>query len=426
MTVNSSADTRDVKSSRFFHIIGPGILYAAAAVGVSHLVQSTRAGALYGFEMTCVILIACLLKYPGLRFGGEYAAATGKSLVYGYARIGRWALILYVMSQIFSIAFVVAAVALVAAGLIEALLKVQIDNLFMVVGLLMCSAILLISGRYHYLEKVTKFIVALLTVLLLLSIVLVIQKQDFVASGFILSKFDMPTLMFVIALMGFMPTPMDASVMQSLWTCQKSMETGKRASLTEVRLDFNIGFFISILLALCFMVLGAGVMFGSGEIFEKSAGGFAAQLIGLFTVIIGDWSFYVIGIAAVAAMLSTLITILDGYPRAAEAVMIEILPNASGRFLGVRFYDIAIIVFCLAAVIMIGLFMQAFSVFIDLTAAIIFFTSPVLAFLNHKAMFSNIVAEEMRPNKVMQYWSVVGVIMMAFIAMVYFFIRLTS
>ena len=75
-------------------LIGPGILYAAAAVGVSHLVQATRTGAVYGFSLTLVIAFACLVKYPGLRFGTDYAVATGTSLITGYIKQGRLATLL--------------------------------------------------------------------------------------------------------------------------------------------------------------------------------------------------------------------------------------------------------------------------------------------------------------------------------------------
>ena len=44
--------------------LGPGLLWAGTAVGVSHLVQSTRAGAGYGMTLLTVVLIANLLKYP--------------------------------------------------------------------------------------------------------------------------------------------------------------------------------------------------------------------------------------------------------------------------------------------------------------------------------------------------------------------------
>ena len=43
--------------SGFKQGFGPGLLWAAAAIGVSHLVQSTRAGALAGFGLSGVILL---------------------------------------------------------------------------------------------------------------------------------------------------------------------------------------------------------------------------------------------------------------------------------------------------------------------------------------------------------------------------------
>ena len=44
--------------------LGPGLLWAGAAIGVSHLVQSTRAGAIYGFQLVLIILLINLFKYP--------------------------------------------------------------------------------------------------------------------------------------------------------------------------------------------------------------------------------------------------------------------------------------------------------------------------------------------------------------------------
>lgn len=63
--------------------IGPGLIWAAAAIGVSHLVQSTRAGAAYGFELIWFIVLINLIKYPFFKFGPRYASATGESLMHG-------------------------------------------------------------------------------------------------------------------------------------------------------------------------------------------------------------------------------------------------------------------------------------------------------------------------------------------------------
>ena len=44
--------------------LGPGILLAGAAIGGSHLLSSTTAGARFGFGLVGLILITNLLKYP--------------------------------------------------------------------------------------------------------------------------------------------------------------------------------------------------------------------------------------------------------------------------------------------------------------------------------------------------------------------------
>ncbi|MCA9640228.1 MAG: hypothetical protein KC492_06010, partial [Myxococcales bacterium] len=107
--------------------LGPGLLFAAAAVGVSHLVQSTRAGALFGLGMFGVMLLANLTKYPAFRFGQQYAAATGTSLLEGYRRQGTWALWLYALLTLLTMFTVQAAVTFVTAALLVATLKLKLN-----------------------------------------------------------------------------------------------------------------------------------------------------------------------------------------------------------------------------------------------------------------------------------------------------------
>ncbi|MFV1959924.1 MAG: divalent metal cation transporter, partial [Planctomycetota bacterium] len=82
-----------VSRRTFWKAFGPGLLWAGAAVGVSHLVQSTRGGAKFGLGLLGVVIVANVFKYPAFSFGPRYAAATGTSLLEGYRRRGRWALI---------------------------------------------------------------------------------------------------------------------------------------------------------------------------------------------------------------------------------------------------------------------------------------------------------------------------------------------
>ena len=64
--------------------LGPGILLAGAAIGGSHLLSSTTAGARFGFSLVGLILLTNLLKYPFLLVGTRFTASTGKSLLEGF------------------------------------------------------------------------------------------------------------------------------------------------------------------------------------------------------------------------------------------------------------------------------------------------------------------------------------------------------
>ena len=92
--------------------LGPGLLYAGAAVGVSHLVQSTRAGGMFGFELIIAIVIIHLIKYPFFEFGPRYTAAMGKNLLHGYKKLGKWAVWVYLTMTLSHMFIIQAAVTL--------------------------------------------------------------------------------------------------------------------------------------------------------------------------------------------------------------------------------------------------------------------------------------------------------------------------
>ena len=52
----------------FMGRLGVSVLFAATAIGVSHVVQSTRAGAEFGFALIPVVILCLLLKYPAFLF----------------------------------------------------------------------------------------------------------------------------------------------------------------------------------------------------------------------------------------------------------------------------------------------------------------------------------------------------------------------
>ena len=132
-------------------LLGPGLLFAGAAVGVSHLVQSTKAGAIYGFGLLLAVIIANILKYPFFEFGTRYAMATGENLIRGYKRQGNWAFILFIFMTVGTMFTIQAAVTIVTASLAVSLIGVFSIMTWCFVLLAVCMALLLI-GRYAILD----------------------------------------------------------------------------------------------------------------------------------------------------------------------------------------------------------------------------------------------------------------------------------
>ena len=146
---------------RLMLTLGPGILFASTAIGTSHLVQATRAGADYGFALLWAVLAANIAKYPFFEFGTRYANATGTSLVAGYRTFGRWASWTYLILTTLTCAFVMGGVGIVTAAFLDHLFGASATLGFnatphvAVVTLSACVGVLML-GRYSALDKVIK------------------------------------------------------------------------------------------------------------------------------------------------------------------------------------------------------------------------------------------------------------------------------
>lgn len=119
---------------------------------------------------------------------------------------------------------------------------------------------------------------------------------------------------FLIALMGWMPAPIEISAINSLWVTEKQRirPSGYRDGI----FDFNVGYIASAVLALVFLALGAFVQYGNGEAVQMAGGKYIGQLINMYAVTIGGWSRPLVAFIAFACMYGTTITVVDGYARA--------------------------------------------------------------------------------------------------------------
>ena len=245
-------------------IFGPGILFAASAVGLSHLVQSTRAGAEFGFGMVFIVMLACAIKYPMLRFGGEYATKTGKNLIDDYVRQGRWAFIAYMFTELSGMVIATAAVTIFTFSLIQAAFDITDLSKLGELAVLLVAMSILTSGRYVLFENISKVMVLIFAVLITVATCMVVPQVAWSIGKFSIPELDPSTLIFIVALIGVTPTIATGSVWQSLWTQVRQIETGERTVTKRHLFDFNVGFAGTTIIAVFFVIIGAELMFGKG------------------------------------------------------------------------------------------------------------------------------------------------------------------
>ena len=404
--------------------IGPGLLMAGAAVGVSHLVQSTRAGAEYGLAMIALVLLGCLLKYPFLEFGPRYAAATGESLVAGYRRMGRWALALFALITVTTMFIVTAAVTLVTAGLTGHLLGLDLSATALSALVLAACSLLLALGHYRTLDRVMKLVMAALALITVLAVGLALARVlgDPAAASELGESllherlWTGATLAFVLALLGWMPIPLDAAAWHSLWTIERARQTGHRPTLREADVDFRIGYLGATLLAVAFLLLGALTMYGTGSEFAGGAVAFAAQFADLYGAALGEGWRPLIVTAALATMFSTTLTVIDAFPRVLRAMLEDAGGRAPGERDAVRQpghrarYLVGLALIAVGALVVIDRFGDGFTRLIDFITTVSFLAAPVIAWLNLRLLTGAWTPPEARPGPALRALAWTGLV----------------
>jgi Mn2+/Fe2+ NRAMP family transporter len=377
--------------------VGPGLLMAGAAIGVSHLVQSTRAGADFGFQLVLVVLAVNLFKYPFFEYGHRWAVATGTSLLDGYLLLGRGTLWLFFVLNTVTAVISVAGVTFVTAALAENFLHLGASATAWSAALMIGCALLVLIGHYRWLDRSMKLIMALLVVATVTAFVVAVIHGPVAPAGFRgPNAYTAVHLGFLIALMGWMPAPIELSVWQSLWVRAADESRGRRASRREASFDFNFGYGLTLVLALLFLALGALVMHGSGESFSESSVAFSAQLVHLYEHTLGSWSAPIVALAAFTAMLSTTLTVIDAYPRSLAVATRLTLPRV--QLADSTLHGIWIAACCLAALLIIHSFLGHFTGLIDLATTIAFLAAPVFAWINFRLLTSRHTPAQMRPG----------------------------
>lgn len=394
----------------FNKILGPGVLFAATAIGVSHLVQSTTAGALYGFSMVGFVIAANVFKFPFFEYGSRYAAATGQTLIHGYASLHKLWLYAYMAVTLVSTFFVTATVGVVTIGFMENLFHLnELTNFPYTTHFLLFGGCLLLLGvgGFNVLENLIKVLGIVLVVSTCVAFVAAVYQGPQTQASLFPPLQDAGWL-FLIPLMGWMPTAVDLSTWNSMWTVEKTKQSGYRPTVKQTIREFSFGYWISAFLAVLFVTMGAMLVFGGDKEVPTNGVEFSGFVIELYTTSIGMWSFYFISAAAFSIMFSTFITVLDGYSRAIRT-SIEVAFNSEMKkkwSLGIK------TIITLGSLSLIFFFQELgnFRLLVDTATTISFLIAPLIAVLNFRLVMVDKIGKENSPSRLMKGISYCGLV----------------
>ena len=403
-----------IKSEHLLKTLGPGILIACAAIGGSHLVWATRAGAEYGWTLLGLVLLANFLKFPFFYFGQHYTASTGESLLSGYKRQGPIYLKTFIAINLLTGSINIAAVGMLTASLsmpFLGFLNLELTHLTILIFLILSG--ILYFGNYAVLDRLSKWIILILTACTVLAVVLALLNQNpttAIVTKTEINPYPPTSLAFIVSLLGWMPAPIDLSTWSSLWMHSREAQTQHKASPKEVVIDFSIGYGITTILACLFLALGALTLFETGAEIPQSGIQFSKQFIELYTSSIGAFAKPIIIIAAFFTMLSTTLTCLDGYPRSL-ATSFLLLKDASSTTNPVKkkHYSLMLVIYALVASLILLLFVKNLMSLLSFAATVAFLSSPILAWINLKVMTGSNVSPKHQPATWIKIISYIGI-----------------
>jgi Mn2+/Fe2+ NRAMP family transporter len=416
----------DVKRAvSFVSRLGPGLLLAAASIGASHLVMSPRAGWLFGFQLLWLVPLTHLFKYHAFEFGPRYAAATGESLIAGYARMPGpkgWALWILLFGTVAQGIGVLAAVVGIAAAVLSTFIGHAPFAGFYIILVIGTVLLFLALGGYSWLDFLNKI---MMTVLFLATIAVFIPASPGPAEfrHFMIPSVPAGSIAVIAGILGWMPTGIDVSIWHSLWTLEKhhdltSDETLERRweifrlSLTDMR----VGYILSFVVASVFLLLAGVYLHGTGDKIDGAE--FARSLAKIYTDNIGYWMYFVFMVAAFTAMYSTVYTVMDGFSRSFAETTSILFPKIRAKWRMKLYWIFVLFTAAFAILILLALKGKNPVALVLDVALLSLCVAPLYYGLNYYCVTRLIKEERFRPKTSARLVALAGIVVVLFATLV--------
>jgi Mn2+/Fe2+ NRAMP family transporter len=321
--------------------------------------------------------------------------------------------------------FVTGAVGFVTAGFFENLFGVDFLGEWTVVILFVICVSILAVGKYNVLDSMIKIIAIVLLVSTVSAFLFAMYNGPVEeVPGFQPKElWEISGIFFLLALMGWMPTAVDLSSWNSLWTIERMKQTNYKPTLKETLFEFRLAYLITGVLAIMFVALGAFIFYGSGEELPNNNSLFAHEIVTLYTETIGDWSYIIIAASAFTIMFGTILAVFDGYSRSLQRTVELIFTKKEDKIRTKfrTFYIIFLIILASGSFVIISQFQDNLKELVDFATVLSFVIAPVIAIFNFRLVTGKFLDKEHQPSLLLKILSFAGIIFLSGFA-IYFLI----
>jgi len=271
-------------------LLGPGFILSASIVGSGELIATTTLGAKAGFTAFWVIIISCLMKVAVQLEFGKHAITTGETAMQSFNKLpgpvfgkGKWTIWMIFLIMILKIVQLGGMIG--STAIVLNLLFPSIPVLIGVFGAALAVALLIFTGYYPLVEKLSLFMIGMFTLLTITAVCfLYYTPYSFswadIAEGL---KFKLAPEMVGVAIGAFGITGVasDEIIAYNYWCLEKgyaaftgpkkdSDEWRKRASgwINVMYLDAIAAMVIYTAVTAAFYLLGAAILHNRGVIPE--------------------------------------------------------------------------------------------------------------------------------------------------------------
>lgn len=332
---------------------GPAFMWMISSVGSGSVLFTPRVGSRYGYEYLWALLIVIFFMWVMIREVGRYTVVTGKTILDGYRDLPgpkNWAIWLIFIPQLVAAVVTIAGIAALAGSAL--MIAVPGTQLMYAAGLIILSAILVLSGRYNKVEQATSVMAGVLILAVVIAALQVFPEFGTLTSGLVPGIGDDFDLEFLLPWLGFILAGAAGIMWFSYWVAAREyggpIEDNSQPESPEDSNSLNyqededfqkrrisrlkkwnrimtttaaIGVIGGGLVIIAFLILGAELLRPEGIIPEGIS--VAEDLTRLLSEVWGQFGYWLLLVSVVIALAGTILANQDGWPRMfADATLI--------------------------------------------------------------------------------------------------------